>query len=109
MYSVYCRVMQKLCFIHFCNYNIFLFAELVEEFKVFAATANGINTINKLRKYYGEQTIPTAPVDVDGMPSNDELYDLVADPKYKTDPAFRRKVEQQFARAFPGKVDTGEI
>ena len=80
-----------------------------EEFKVFAATANGINTINKLRKYYGEQTIPTAPVDVDGMPSNDELYDLVADPKYKTDPAFRRKVEQQFARAFPGKVDTGEI
>ena len=29
------RVMQKLCFIHFCNYNIFLFAELVEEFKVF--------------------------------------------------------------------------
>jgi hypothetical protein len=43
------------------------------------------------------------------MPSNDELYDLVADPKYKTDPAFRRKVEQQFARAFPGKVDTGEI
>ena len=80
-----------------------------EEFKVFAATANGINTINKLRKYYGEQTIPTAPVDVDGAPSNDELYELVADPKYKTDPAFRRKVEQQFARAFPGKVDTGEI
>ena len=80
-----------------------------EEFKVFAATANGINTINKLRKYYGEQTIPTAPVDVDGMPSNEELYELVADPKYKTDTAFRRKVEQQFARAFPGKVDTGEI
>ena len=80
-----------------------------DEFKIFAATANGINTINKLRKYYGEQTIPTAPVDVDGAPSNDELYELVADPKYKTDPAFRRKVEQQFARAFPGKVDTGEI
>jgi hypothetical protein len=80
-----------------------------EEFKVFAATANGINTINKLRKYYGEQTIPTAPVDIDGAPSNDDLYELVADPKYKTDPAFRRKVEQQFARAFPGKVNTGEI
>ena len=76
------------------------------EFKIFAATANGINALNKIRKYYGEQTIPTSPVDVDGMPSNDELYDLVADPKYKTDPAFRRKVEQQFARAFPGKVNT---
>ena len=79
------------------------------EFKIFAATANGINALNKIRKYYGEQTIPTSPVDVDGMPSNDELYELVADPKYKTDPAFRRKVEQQFARAFPGKVNTGEI
>ena len=80
-----------------------------EEFKIFAATANGINAINKIRKYYGEQTIPTAPVDIDGMPSNEELYDLVADPKYKTDAAFRRKVEAQFARAFPGKIDTGEI
>ena len=80
-----------------------------EEFKVFAATANGINALNKVRKFYGEKTIPTAPIDVDGPASNDELYELVADPKYKTDPVFRRKVEEQFARAFPGKVDTGEI
>ena len=80
-----------------------------DEFKVFAATSSGINALNKIRKYYGEQTIPTAPIDVDGQPSNDELYDLVADPKYKSDPNFRRKVEQQFARAFPGKVNTGEI
>jgi hypothetical protein len=79
------------------------------EFKVFAATANGINALNKVRKYYGEQTIPTSPIDVDGLPSNDELYDLVKDPKYKTDANFRRKVEEQFARAFPGKVNTGEI
>ena len=75
-----------------------------EEFKVFAATANGINALNKIRKYYGEQTIPTAPADVDGMVSQQELYEMVADPKYKTDPTFRRKVEEQFARAFPGRV-----
>jgi hypothetical protein len=80
-----------------------------EEFKVFAATANGINTLNKIRKYYGEQQIPTATVEMDGMPSQDELYEMVADPKYRTDPAFRRKVEEQFSRAFPGTVDTGEI
>jgi hypothetical protein len=80
-----------------------------EEFKVFAATANGINALNKVRKFYGEKTIPTAPIDVDGPASSDELYELVADPKYKSDPVFRRKVEEQFARAFPGKVDTGEI
>ena len=75
-----------------------------EEFKVFAATANGINALNKVRKYYGEQTIPTAPTDVDGSVSKQELYEMVADPKYKTDPNFRRKVEEQFSRAFPGKV-----
>jgi hypothetical protein len=30
---------------------------------------------------------------------------MVSDPKYKTDPAFRRKVEQSFAKAFPGTVN----
>ena len=29
------RVIQKLRYIHFCNHNIFLFAELDEEFEVF--------------------------------------------------------------------------
>jgi hypothetical protein len=80
-----------------------------EEFKVFAATASGINALNKVRKYYGELQIPTATVEMDGMPSQDELYEMVADPKYKSDPAFRRQVEQKFAQAFPGSVDTGEI
>jgi len=81
-----------------------------DEFKVFAATASGINALNKVRRYYGEQQIPTATVEMDGMPSKDELYEMVADPKYKTDPAFRREVEQKFARAFPGiATDTGDI
>ena len=35
---------------------------------------------------------------------------MVADPKYKTDPAFRRKVEEHFAKAYPGvATSTGEI
>ena len=80
-----------------------------EEFKVFAATASGINALNKVRKYYGEQQIPVATVEMDGMPSQDELYEMVADPKYKSDPSFRRQVEQKFAQAFPGSIDTGEI
>ena len=80
-----------------------------EEFKVFAATASGINALNKVRKYYGEQQIPVSTVEMDGMPSQDELYEMVADPKYKSDPSFRRQVEQKFAQAFPGSVDTGEI
>ena len=81
-----------------------------EEFKVFAATASGINALNKIRRYYGEQQIPTATVEMDGMPSRDELYEMVSDPKYKSDPNFRRQVEQQFARAFPGvATTTGDI
>ena len=81
-----------------------------EEFKIFAATANGINALNKIRKYYGENTIPTAPINADGMPSKEELQSMVADPKYKTDPAFRRKVEEHFAKAYPGvATSTGEI
>jgi hypothetical protein len=81
-----------------------------EEGKIFTATADGINAINKIRQYYGEQTIPTAPTDVDGQPSREELFALVADPKYKTDPGFRAKVEKQFERAFPGTAtDTGQI
>ena len=81
-----------------------------EEGKIFTATADGINAINKIRQYYGEQTIPTAPTDVDGQPSKEELFALVADPKYKTDPGFRAKVEKQFERAFPGTATTtGEI
>lgn len=81
-----------------------------EEFKVFAATASGINALNKVRRYYGEQQIPTATVEMDGMPSTDELYAMVSDPKYKSDPGFRRKVEQEFARAFPGvATETGDV
>lgn len=81
-----------------------------EEFKVFAATASGINALNKIRRYYGEQQIPTATVEMDGMPSRDELYEMVSDPKYKSDPNFRRQVEQHFARAFPGvATSTGDI
>ena len=81
-----------------------------EEFKVFAATASGINALNKMRRYYGEQQIPTATVEMDGMPSRDELYEMVSDPKYKSDPNFRRQVEQHFARAFPGvATTTGDI
>ena len=81
-----------------------------EEGKIFTATADGINAINKIRQYYGEQTIPTAPTDVDGQPSREELFALVADPKYKTDPGFRAKVEKQFERAFPGEAtSTGQI
>ena len=70
-----------------------------EEFKVMGGTAKGIAALEKLRSSY-EGRIPTESVPVEGAPSKDELYQMVADPKYKTDPAYRTKVEKLFAQSF---------
>jgi hypothetical protein len=44
------------------------------------------------------------------MPSEEELQAMVADPKYKTDPGFRKKVENLFDQRYPGTAtSTGEI
>ena len=45
---------------------------------MFAATANGINALNKVESLW-RKDYATAPIDVDGPASNDELYELVAD------------------------------
>ena len=74
----------------------------MEEISVFAATADGISTLAKIRRYYEGPTIPTAPTNVDGLPSEEEFYEMVKAPEYKTDPAYRRKVEGIAARLFPG-------
>jgi hypothetical protein len=71
-----------------------------EEFKVMGGTANGIKALMKLRESYEGTRIPTNSLPPSGAPSKDELYQMVADPKYKTDPAFRQKVERMFASSF---------
>jgi len=70
-----------------------------EEFKIMGGTAKGIAALEKLRSSY-EGRIPTESAPVEGAPSRDELYQMVADPKYKTDPAYRTKVEKLFAQNF---------
>lgn len=70
-----------------------------EEFKFMGGTAKGIQALTKLREAY-EGRIPTQSMPVDGAPSKDELMGMVADPKYKTDPAYRAKVERMFNQAF---------
>lgn len=71
-----------------------------EEFKYMGGTANGIKALMKLRESYEGSRIPTQSVPVEGQPSKDELYQMVADPKYKEDPAYRAKVERMFAQTF---------
>ena len=70
-----------------------------EEFKIMGGTANGIKALMKLRESY-EGRIPTQSAPVEGMPSKDELYAMVGDPKYQSDPAYRKKVESLFNQAF---------
>lgn len=70
-----------------------------EEFKVMGGTAKGIAALEKLRASY-EGRVPTETTPVEGAPSKDELYQMVADPRYKDDPSYRKKVERAFAQNF---------
>lgn len=71
-----------------------------EEFKQMGGTAGGIKALMKLREAYEPGRLPTSSVPVDGMPSKEELYQMVADPKYKEDAAYRQKVERMFQQVF---------
>ena len=75
-------------------------ADDFEEFKVMGGTAKGIKALAKVREAYEGTKIPANSMPVDGAPSKDELYNMVKDPKYKTDPAYRQKVERMFAQTF---------
>ena len=66
-----------------------------EEFKIMGGTALGLRALMKLRESYeGRIPIETAPME--GAPTKEELYQMVGDPRYKTDPAYRQKVERLF-------------
>jgi hypothetical protein len=71
-----------------------------EEFKYMGGTANGLKALAKIRSAYEGTRIPTESMPVEGAPSKDELYQMVADPKYKSDPAYRAKVEKMFNSTF---------
>ena len=70
-----------------------------EEFKVMGGTAKGIAALEKLRASY-EGRVPVETTPVEGAPSKEELYQMVADPRYNTDPSYRQKVERAFAQNF---------
>jgi hypothetical protein len=71
-----------------------------DEFKYAAGTAKGLKMMLKLRESYENIKIPTQSAPVEGAASKDELYQMVADPRYQTDPAFRTKVEKMFQQHF---------
>ena len=68
-----------------------------EEFKIMGGTARGLTALMKVRSAY-EGRVPVDVAPLEGAPSKEELYAMVADPKYKTDAAYRQKVEKLFSQ-----------
>lgn len=71
-----------------------------EEFKIMGGTARGLTALMKIREAY-EGRVPIESAPVEGAPSKEELYAMVGDPKYQTDPAYRQKVERMFRTYVP--------
>ena len=66
-----------------------------EEFKIMGGTARGISLLMKIRDQ-NEHRVPIQSVQLEGAPSQDELYAMVNEPRYKTDAAYRQKVARMF-------------
>lgn len=71
-----------------------------DEFKIMGGTAEGIRVLSKIRGLTGEKPIPLEGSSPDGDMSDNELYAMMDDPKYQTDPAFREEVEAKFQKRF---------
>jgi len=71
------------------------------EFTRWGDTAKGIRTLQKLRETY-EGRVPTETLknDSGGSVSKDELEQMVGNPEYKTNPAYRAKVEKLFDKMY---------
>lgn len=70
------------------------------ELEVLGGTAEGQRVMQKIRGLInGKLDIPTVAIEGD-MPDKTELQAMVADPKYATDPVYRKKVEKAFEQAY---------
>lgn len=81
----------------------------LEAFKQTGATADGVRALQKIRRFYGEATVPVAEPTTEGLPTAEELYAMVGKPEYKSDPAFRNKVQKWFKQRFPDDPNTDYI
>jgi hypothetical protein len=70
-----------------------------EEFKVWGGTAKGLQALMKLRETY-EGRVPVQSAPPETSMSDEELHQMVANPEYKTNPAYRAKVEKLFEKRY---------
>jgi hypothetical protein len=73
--------------------------EEFEGFKETTTTARGIRAWLKARESF-EGRVPVQAAPVEDAPSKEELDSMVGDKRYKTDPAFRAKVEKMFEKMY---------
>ena len=71
------------------------------ELEVLGGTANGTRVIQKLRQMQGEKDIPVVAIAGNQL-DKEELFARVADPRYQSDPTFRRQTEKMFEENVPG-------
>jgi len=64
------------------------------------ATAAGIRAIQKIRERNGEMAKIPVNSSVSDLKTKDELQEMVNNPEYKSNPAYRAKVEKEFERSF---------
>ena len=76
-----------------------LSADEFDEFKIMGGTAKGLQVMMKIRSSY-EGRVPTESIPQQGMPSDEELQQMVGDSKYDTDPSYRTKVEKLFNQRY---------
>tara|TARA_R110000803_G_scaffold12616_6_gene36194 strand:+ start:6250 stop:7038 length:789 start_codon:yes stop_codon:yes gene_type:complete len=65
-----------------------------------ATNADFISAMTKIRSSYGEQVIPDVNIQESQQYTRVELDQMVGDPRYKTDPVFREKVEGLFMEMY---------
>lgn len=63
-------------------------------------TADGLRALQKIRSYYGDQTVPVDVSTIEDGPSKEELMSMVGRPEYQSDPAYRAKVEKMFEKMY---------
>lgn len=70
------------------------------ELRILGETAAGIQAIQKIREFYGEQPMPMQNTAGEGMPTKQELSAMLNDPKYDTDADYKAKVDGLYTKMY---------
>ena len=72
-----------------------------------ATTADGFGILEKMRSMSRETDVaaPSSAKPIDNT-SKEALYELVADPRYETSPAFRKEVDKKFTDYFGSQAQS---